>query len=93
MDKGEIERELRKVGSEWVWRADGGLCTIRRGPGVRIHPETNEEVWSNHAHLFHPSDLPAAVQQALLRSSSSSSSSSCSSCSLSSSSSSSSSSS
>ena len=88
MDREGVERELKEGGVvEWWWRKDGGLCTIRRGPGVRIcqgfflvlflllnirtltypfNTETNQEVWSNHAHLFHPSDLPPSVLSALL---------------------------
>jgi alpha-ketoglutarate-dependent taurine dioxygenase len=33
---------------------DGHLITMRNGPALRSHPETNELVWFNHAHFFHP---------------------------------------
>ena len=37
MDRDGIERGLKEGGvKEWWWREDGGLCTVRRGPGVRI---------------------------------------------------------
>lgn len=30
------------------------------------HPSTNELVWFNQAHLFHPSNLPSEIRESLL---------------------------
>ena len=43
------------------------LRTYKVGPTIRVHPVTQQEVWSNHAHLFHPSDLPTPTLEALQR--------------------------
>jgi acyl carrier protein len=65
--KAEIEKMLTDDCVEWEWLPSGDLRTIKNGPGLRVHPDTGEEVWSNHAHLFHPTDLPNNVHNALLR--------------------------
>jgi hypothetical protein len=41
------------------------LRTTREGEAAKMHPATGEWVWSNHAHLFHPSDLPKDTEEAL----------------------------
>ena len=34
---------------------------------TRFNKVTRQELWFNHAHLFHPSDLPVGTQDALRR--------------------------
>lgn len=46
-------------------RSQLSLRTTRRAPATRSHPVTGQEVWFNHAHLFHPSDLPPATRAAM----------------------------
>jgi alpha-ketoglutarate-dependent taurine dioxygenase len=40
------------------WRADGRLRITSTQPAVRVHPETGEPTWYNHAHVFHGSAGP-----------------------------------
>ena len=41
------------------------LRTDRSFPATRTHPTLPTEVWFNHSHLFHPSDLPYDTKEAL----------------------------
>jgi len=61
--KAEVERLCSELNVAFRWNADGGLTTLRSATATRQHPDTKEELWFNHAHLFHPSDLPESTYQ------------------------------
>ena len=66
-DRNEVDRVCASMGIETKWRDDGSLCTYRTATSTRTHPVTGREVWFNHSHLFHTSDLPPKTQAALDR--------------------------
>ncbi|MFT4065905.1 TauD/TfdA family dioxygenase [Paraburkholderia sp.] len=66
-DRGEVEQYCRanQIGYEWL--DDGDALRTRQVCQSELrHPVTGETVWFNQAHLFHVSNLPAAVREALL---------------------------
>jgi alpha-ketoglutarate-dependent taurine dioxygenase len=65
-DRAAVERYGRETGSEFEWKADGGLRLIQRRPAVAVHPLTGETVWFNQADQYHPSTHPPAVYEALV---------------------------
>ncbi|WP_373460619.1 TauD/TfdA family dioxygenase [Pseudomonas sp. PvP006] len=65
-DRAQVERYCQDHGIEWEWKTDGDLRTRQRCPAVLQHPETDEWVWFNQAHLFHVSAIEPAVRASLL---------------------------
>ncbi|MGQ0554671.1 MAG: TauD/TfdA family dioxygenase [Nitrospiraceae bacterium] len=65
-DRGVVEQYCRSAGIEYEWKSDGELRTRQVCQAVAVHPLTRETVWFNQAHLFHVSNLEAAVREALL---------------------------
>lgn len=65
-DRGVVEQYCRSAGIEYEWKSDGELRTRQVCQAVAVHPLTRETVWFNQAHLFHVSNLEAAVRKALL---------------------------
>lgn len=62
LDDGDAQDGIDREGS-----AAGHLLRTRQLCQSELrHPRTGEVVWFNQAHLFHVSNLPAAVQEALL---------------------------
>jgi alpha-ketoglutarate-dependent taurine dioxygenase len=55
--KATVEKFLDGSGSEWRWKADGGLRVKSVRPAVARHPVTGTEVWFNQADQWHPSGL------------------------------------
>ena len=45
--------------------SNDGLQTLRQGEAVREHPVTGDNVWCNHAHVFHPNDLKETTRRVL----------------------------
>lgn len=64
--KDEVERFCRRGGIEFEWGSHDRLRTKQVCQAVIAHPVTNEPVWFNQAHLFHPSGLDTKVRQSLL---------------------------
>lgn len=60
----QVERYCEEHGIEHAWTADA-LRTRQYGPALVTHPHTGEESWFNQAHLFHSSNLPREVTEAL----------------------------
>ena len=58
----EVEQFLRSRNIDFCWQPNGSLRTIRLVDAVKKHPVTGEWLWCNHAHLFHPSDLPPDIR-------------------------------
>jgi alpha-ketoglutarate-dependent taurine dioxygenase len=65
-DRAEVERYCRDCDMDFIWTGDGGLRTISVRQAVCEHPDTGQQVWFNHAHMFHVSNLPAEVAATLL---------------------------
>lgn len=66
-DRAAVEQYCRRHGIDYEWLDDGeALRTRQVCQSFLHHPRTGEAVWFNQAHLFHVSNLPLAVQEALL---------------------------
>jgi len=65
--KAEVDACCNEMNIQTRWNADGSLTTFRNAPSTRKHPQTGREIWFNHSHLFHPTDLPVKTQEALKR--------------------------
>ncbi|MDP2228950.1 MAG: TauD/TfdA family dioxygenase [Moraxellaceae bacterium] len=52
-DRAEVEATAAREGTRCEWREDGGLRLLREQPAMQRHPLTGEEVWFNHAQVFH----------------------------------------
>ena len=52
-DKAKVEQQLREAGSDFEWKADGGLRVINRTKGVAKHPDTKEECFFNQVQIHH----------------------------------------
>jgi alpha-ketoglutarate-dependent taurine dioxygenase len=64
-DRAAVETYCRAAGMNFRWTEGDSLRTITVRQAVSRHPDTGEEVWFNHAHLFHVSNLPAEVSAIL----------------------------
>lgn len=65
-DRAAVEEYCRKANMEVEWRSGDRLRTRTVRQVYATHPRTGETVWFNHAHMFHQSNLPASVREALL---------------------------
>jgi alpha-ketoglutarate-dependent taurine dioxygenase len=65
-DQAQVEAYCQENDIDFEWE-DTKLTTRQVRPAVARHPVTGETVWFNQAHLFHPSNLPADVYQAMHR--------------------------
>ena len=52
-DKKTVEKMCTDSGSEFEWKADGGLRVINRSPGIVKHPKTKEEIFFNQVQIHH----------------------------------------
>jgi alpha-ketoglutarate-dependent taurine dioxygenase len=65
-DRSVVEAYCRQSGTDFEWTGSDGLRTSAVRQAVARHPRTGERVWFNHAHLFHMSNMPPEVAEALL---------------------------
>lgn len=65
-DREVVEAYCRQSYTEFRWKDENRLHTRQIRQAVAIHPVLGEMVWFNHAHMFHISNLDAAVREALL---------------------------
>jgi alpha-ketoglutarate-dependent taurine dioxygenase len=65
-DRDRVDAYCRESGTRTVWNGKDNLRTIAVRQAVATHPVTGETVWFNHAHLFHPSTLPAEVVEIMI---------------------------
>lgn len=66
-DRAEVERycDANRIAYEWL--EDGeALRTRQICQATLVHPATGETVWFNQAHLFHVTNLPEGVREAML---------------------------
>ena len=65
-DKREVEDHCRRAPMEFEWLDENRLRTRQIRPAVIKHPETDEVVWFNQAHLFHISNLGEETSRSML---------------------------
>lgn len=65
-DRTVVMNYCRKTGMQAEWRDNDRLRTRAIRQVIATHPQTGDTVWFNHAHMFHVSNLSAAVRDALL---------------------------
>jgi alpha-ketoglutarate-dependent taurine dioxygenase len=65
-DRAVVEEYCRQAGMTAEWRDGNRLRTRAVRHAVMTHPQTGEVIWFNHAHMFHCSNLPDEVREALL---------------------------
>ncbi|MBD3557661.1 TauD/TfdA family dioxygenase [Planktothrix sp. FACHB-1355] len=64
--RAEVEKYCREAEIDFEWKSNGGLQTRQIRPATIRHPQTNENVWFNQAHLFHVSSLNESLKRDLL---------------------------
>lgn len=65
-NKTEVEQYCREHEITFAWKPDDCLRTQQVCQTMARHPETDENIWFNQAHLFHISGLDAKTRAALL---------------------------
>jgi alpha-ketoglutarate-dependent taurine dioxygenase len=60
-----VENYCRQSNIKFEWKGSDRLRTMQVRQGVERHPITQEQVFFNHAAIFHLSSLPAAARQSL----------------------------
>ncbi|MCO7226518.1 TauD/TfdA family dioxygenase [Pleionea sp. CnH1-48] len=67
-ERSEVEAYCKENDIQFEWLADGGLRTKQILPAVVKHPDTQEWIWFNQAHLFHVSALEEDIRRELIHS-------------------------
>lgn len=66
--KEDVENYCKNHDIEWKWNSGSSELTTRQVCQATLsHPQTNEKVWFNQAHLFHISNLEEDTKQSLLK--------------------------
>ncbi len=65
-DRVKVEQYLQATQTQYEWISDEHLRTVAVRQVVASHPVTGDEVWFNHAHLFHISNMPKDVCEFLI---------------------------
>jgi alpha-ketoglutarate-dependent taurine dioxygenase len=65
-DRAAVEEYCRQARMSCEWRDGDRLRTRALRQTVATHPQTNETVWFNHAHMFHVSNIDEPAREALL---------------------------
>ncbi|MEI6187905.1 MAG: TauD/TfdA family dioxygenase [Alphaproteobacteria bacterium] len=64
----EVEDYCKNHSIEWKWNSGPSELTTRQVcQAILSHPQTDEKVWFNQAHLFHISNLDKKVVKSLLK--------------------------
>lgn len=67
-DKGKVEKYCRDSKMICEWRAGGDKLRTKAIRQVIVnHPQTKDEIWFNHAHMFHHSNIKPEVRDLLLQ--------------------------
>ncbi|MFE3249563.1 TauD/TfdA family dioxygenase [Streptomyces sp. NPDC059209] len=66
-DRDEVDRYLGSAGTDWEWKAGGGLRVTQVRPAVVEDPATGSTLWFNQADQWHPAALGDEAGAALLR--------------------------
>lgn len=64
----EVEEYCRRNRMTWTWIDHAHLRTKQIRQAMVDHPETGEQLWFNHAHLFHISNMDSSLANTLLES-------------------------
>jgi len=64
-DPAVVESYCKSHGIDWEWQG-GRLRTRQIRPAMARHPQTDDEIWFNHATFFHISTLEPALRNGLL---------------------------
>ncbi len=67
-DPREVEEYCRRNRMAWTWIDSAHLHTKQIRQGMVEHPETGEQLWFNHAHLFHISNMEPLLANTLVES-------------------------
>jgi alpha-ketoglutarate-dependent taurine dioxygenase len=65
-DRAQVEEYCRRSHTSFDWKGGDRLRTRQVRQAVATHPSVGEQVWFNHAHMFHVSNLQPAVRESLL---------------------------
>lgn len=65
-DPAVVEEYCRKAFTSFEWIDGNRLRTRQIRQAVATHPKTGDQVWFNHTHMFHMSNLKPAVRESLL---------------------------
>jgi alpha-ketoglutarate-dependent taurine dioxygenase len=65
-DPAAVEEYCRSAHMTVEWKGENRVRTRAVRQAVVTHPQTGDEIWFNHAHMFHQSNLTPAVREALL---------------------------
>ncbi len=65
-DRAQVEAFCRAQGIDCEWKDEGELRTRQRCQAIARHPDSQQWVWFNQAHLFHVSALAPETREALL---------------------------
>lgn len=65
-NKSEVEAYLSDSDTQWQWIDDDHLQTFQTRQLFAEHPQTKERFWFNHAHMFHWSNMPEELSEALI---------------------------
>jgi len=66
-DQGEVEAYCRAANTQCEWLSRDRLRTTRVAPAIIKHPTRGNDLWFNHAHLFHVSNLEPTLRESLLQ--------------------------
>jgi alpha-ketoglutarate-dependent taurine dioxygenase len=67
-DPAEVEAYCRSAEIEFEWKGNNELSTWQVCQAIATHPDTDDVVWFNQAHLFHTSSLKPEIRESLLSS-------------------------
>lgn len=67
-DPDQLRDYCNRSAIEILEMAEGRLKTRQTRPVIHSHPVTGEATWFNHVAFWHPSSLPAEMQETLLKS-------------------------
>jgi len=65
-DKRVVEEFCKNAGTDYRWKADGGLKLTKIKPALIDHPVTGERVWFNQVDQFHPSHMDKEIFDTLM---------------------------
>lgn len=53
-DREKVEQSCRDDEFSLEWKSNNGIRITNAMPAMKVHPVTGQEVWANHAQVFHP---------------------------------------
>jgi alpha-ketoglutarate-dependent taurine dioxygenase len=62
-DRSVVEEYCRNAGLQYEWLREDWLRTTRIAPAILKHPRMGKDVWFNHAHMFHTSNVEPSLRE------------------------------